>query len=97
MNILLTTLETFFQIKGNLVSILHSLLFFPNVLNQPLTCSPSSSSLTVQFFIFFRQGWWLVDRDGELGWAPASHLEPTDDGAEVTSAKHFAPGKGTFK
>lgn len=38
-------------------------------------------------------GWWLVDRDGELGWAPASHLEPTDDGAEVTSAKHFAPGK----
>lgn len=38
-------------------------------------------------------GWWLVDRDGELGWAPASHLEPTEDGAEVTSAKHFAPGK----
>lgn len=97
MNILLTTLETFFQITREPSINFAFSSFFPNVLNQPLTCSPSSSSLTVQFFIFFRQGWWLVDRDGELGWAPASHLEPTDDGAEVTSAKHFAPGKGTFK
>ena len=41
------------------------------------------------------KGWWLVDRDGELGWAPASHLEPTDDGAEITSSRTFAPGQGT--
>ena len=40
------------------------------------------------------QGWWLVDTDGELGWAPASHLEPTDDGDEVISSKTFAPGQG---
>jgi len=38
-------------------------------------------------------GWWLVDREGELGWAPASHLEPTDNGSEITTSKVFAPGK----
>ena len=42
----------------------------------------------------FFQGWWLVDHDGELGWAPASHLEPVDDGSEVTTSKTFAPGQG---
>jgi len=39
-------------------------------------------------------GWWLVDREGELGWAPASHLEPTDNGSEITTSKVFTPGKG---
>lgn len=39
----------------------------------------------------------MVDREGELGWAPASHLEPTDDGAEITSSKTFAPGKGKLE
>jgi len=39
-------------------------------------------------------GWWLVDREGELGWAPASHLEPTDNGSEITTSKVFPPGKG---
>ena len=42
------------------------------------------------------KGWWLVDRDGELGWAPASHLEPTDDGAEITASRTFAPGQGRY-
>ena len=37
----------------------------------------------------------MVDRDGELGWAPASHLEPTDDGVEITASRTFAPGQGT--
>lgn len=46
------------------------------------------------FLLFSFQGWWLVDREGELGWAPASHLEPTDDGLEITTARTFAPGKG---
>ena len=44
--------------------------------------------------LFSLLGWWLVDREGELGWAPASHLEPSDDGSEVTTSKVFAPGKG---
>jgi len=48
------------------------------------------------FFLFLLQGWWLVDREGELGWAPASHLEPTDDGSEITTSNVFAPGKGTL-
>lgn len=38
-------------------------------------------------------GWWLVDREGELGWAPASHLEPVDDGSEITTSKTFPPGQ----
>ena len=42
----------------------------------------------------FFKGWWLVDHQGEIGWAPASHLEPTDDGAEITASKIFAPGQG---
>ena len=42
----------------------------------------------------FIKGWWLVDHQGEIGWAPASHLEPTDDGAEITAPKIFAPGQG---
>ena len=36
----------------------------------------------------------MVDHQGEIGWAPASHLEPTDDGAEITTSKIFAPGQG---
>lgn len=38
-------------------------------------------------------GWWLVDHEGELGWAPASHLEPVDDGSEITTSKTFPPGQ----
>ena len=36
----------------------------------------------------------MVDREGELGWVPASHLEPTDDGVEITASRTFAPGQG---
>ena len=54
--------------------------------------------LNCQFSCFFslcKAGGLLTD-EGELGWAPASHLEPTDNGAEITTSKVFAPGKGKF-
>lgn len=45
--------------------------------------------------VLLPSGWWLVDRDGELGWAPASYLEPTDDGSEDTiTTQTFGPGEG---
>ena len=55
-------------------------------------------SLVITFSIlislFLLLGWWLVDREGELGWAPASHLEPTDEGSEITTSNVFEPGRG---
>lgn len=42
-------------------------------------------------------GWWLVDADGEVGWAPALFLEPADETVEVTSdIQVFDIGKGEF-
>ena len=28
-----------------------------------------------------------MDREGELGWAPASHLQPTVNGPEITTTE----------
>ena len=39
-------------------------------------------------------GWWLVECDGEVGWAPALYLEPTDEMADVSNAQKFQVGKG---
>lgn len=40
-------------------------------------------------------GWWLVDADGEVGWAPALFLEPADEMAEVTpNVQTFDIGQG---
>ena len=40
-------------------------------------------------------GWWLVEADGEVGWAPALFLEPAeDDMAEMSNIQKFAVGRG---
>lgn len=41
-------------------------------------------------------GWWLVDADGEVGWAPALFLEPADEMAEVSNVTTYAMGRGEF-
>ncbi|EDO39299.1 predicted protein, partial [Nematostella vectensis] len=33
-------------------------------------------------------GWWFVDLDGELGWVPASYLEPRDGTSEFDDPEH---------
>jgi len=46
-------------------------------------------------------GWWLVDADGEVGWAPALFLEPADadDSSDVfnNNVQTFPIGKGNTK
>ena len=39
-------------------------------------------------------GWWLVESEGELGWAPALYLEPADEMADVSNAQTFSVGRG---
>lgn len=41
-------------------------------------------------------GWWLVDADGEVGWAPALFLEPADEisDADVSHVQTFPIGRG---
>ena len=41
---------------------------------------PESPSLSLT-------GWWMVDANGMLGWAPASFLVPVDDGDLAEEAK----------
>ena len=35
-----------------------------------------------------------MDIEGELGWAPASHLEPVEDASEITTKRSYSSGKG---
>ena len=42
--------------------------------------SPLSLSLSLK-------GWWMVDANGALGWAPASYLVPLDEGDLAEEAK----------
>lgn len=32
-------------------------------------------------------GWWMVDANGKIGWAPASYLVPVDEGDLAEEAK----------
>jgi len=38
-------------------------------------------------------GWWFVDLDGELGWAPASYLEPRDGSMDDQVLEVFEEGQ----
>lgn len=38
-------------------------------------------------------GWWFVDLDGEVGWAPASYLEPRDGSVDDQVLEVFEKGK----
>ena len=51
-----------------------------------------------RFFWFDFTGWWLVDADGEVGWAPALYLEPADEmsDTEVSNVQRFPISKGTL-
>ena len=44
--------------------------------------------------IFFSQGWFFVDLDGEVGWAPASYLEPRDGSEDDQVLEVFEEGEG---
>lgn len=39
-------------------------------------------------------GWWLVECDGEVGWAPALYLEPADEMADASNVQKFPVGRG---
>ena len=39
-------------------------------------------------------GWWLVESDGEVGWAPALYLEPVDEMADASNVQKFPVGRG---
>ena len=41
-------------------------------------------------------GWWLVESDGEVGWAPALYLEPADEMADASNVQKFPVGRGTI-
>ena len=41
-------------------------------------------------------GWWLVESDGEVGWAPALYLEPADEMADASDVQTFPVGRGTI-
>ena len=48
------------------------------------------------WFCHFSTGWWLVDADGEVGWAPALFLEPADEMAEISDIQKFPIGRGNI-
>ena len=39
-------------------------------------------------------GWWLVESEGEVGWAPALYLEPADEMTEYGNIQTFQVGRG---
>lgn len=41
-------------------------------------------------------GWWLVESEGEVGWAPALYLEPADEMTEYGNIQTFQVGRGEF-
>ena len=41
-----------------------------------------------------RTGWWLVESEGEVGWAPALYLEPADEMTEYGNIQTFQVGRG---
>lgn len=41
-----------------------------------------------------RAGWWLVESEGEVGWAPALYLEPADEMTEYGNIQTFQVGRG---
>ncbi|KAJ7333884.1 SH3 and PX domains 2A [Desmophyllum pertusum] len=42
-------------------------------------------------------GWWFVDLDSELGWVPASYLEPRDGSLDDQVLEIFEEGEGRMK
>ena len=44
--------------------------------------------------MFVFQGWWFVDLDSELGWVPASYLEPRDGSMDDQILECYEEGEG---
>ena len=45
-------------------------------------------------FCVSRSGWWFVDLDSEVGWVPASYLEPRDGSMDDQVLETFQEGEG---
>ena len=48
------------------------------------------------WFYNMSTGWWLVEADGEVGWAPALFLEPADEMGEISDVQTFPIGRGSI-
>lgn len=44
--------------------------------------------------VFVVEGWWFVDLDSELGWVPASFLEPRDGSMDDQVLEIYEEGEG---
>ena len=44
--------------------------------------------------MFGFEGWWFVDLDSELGWVPASYLEPRDGSMDDQILEIYEEGEG---
>ena len=44
--------------------------------------------------MFVIEGWWFVDLDSELGWVPASYLEPRDGSMDDQILECYEDGEG---
>lgn len=44
--------------------------------------------------VFVSAGWWFVDLDSELGWVPASYLEPRDGSMDEQILEIYEEGEG---
>lgn len=44
--------------------------------------------------MFVVEGWWFVDLDSELGWVPASFLEPRDGSMDDQILEIYEEGEG---
>ena len=53
----------------------------------------TSHCKTAVLFVF--AGWWFVDLDSELGWVPASYLEPRDGSTDDQILAIYEEGQGT--
>lgn len=66
--------------------------------NQPALPRNVNNQSTCLVVLCFIAGWWLVDCDGDIGWVPASFMQPTAGGTNNNDddiiTESFPPGRG---
>lgn len=66
--------------------------------NQPALPGNVNNQSTCLVVLRFIAGWWLVDCDGDIGWVPASFMQPTAGGTNNNDddiiTESFPPGRG---
>lgn len=66
--------------------------------NQPALPRNVNNQSTCLVDVLFIAGWWLVDCDGDIGWVPASFMQPTAGGTNNNDddiiTESFPPGRG---